>query len=89
MSLFSRNVALLAVLGIAFVILFPATFGPFPVTHGPAMALRAIVYAALLFFCLSSLVIVLLQNPLSGVQRSHSAITDPDNSSRRILTLRC
>ena len=72
-----RNVALLAVLGITFIILFLATFGPFPITHGPASALRAIAYTALVFFCLSSLVIVLRQDPLSRVQRNHSAITDP------------
>jgi len=89
MSFFSRNVALLAALGITVVVLFPATFGPFPVTHGPASALRAIAYAALLFSCLSCLIIVLRQNPLSRVQLSHIATQDTVSPPHPIFALRC
>ena len=89
MSLCSRNVALMAVLGIAFVILFPATFGPFQVTNGPASSLRAIADADLVIFCLCFLVIVLRQNPLSGIQLSHPGSTYTFSSSPPVLTLRC
>jgi hypothetical protein len=89
MPWFDRNVALLAVLGISFVILFPATFGPFQVTNGPASALRSIAYADLVMFCLSCLVVILRQSPRSAVQHSHPAIADVVTSPHPSLTLHC
>ena len=55
MSILCRNVALLATLGVAVVVLFPLGSGPFTVTNGPASALRAFAYIALLFVLLSTL----------------------------------
>ena len=71
MSLFTRNVALLTVLGIAHIALFPATFGPFQVTHGPASALGSIPVADFVLFCLSLLVSFLALNPVSCVRQTH------------------
>ena len=89
MPLFSRNVALVAVLGIALVLLFPATFGPFPVTHGPASALRAIAYASLLFLCLSVLPAVLTESPILQLQQNHPAEAVAASLTPPTLTLRC
>jgi len=55
MSMFFRNVALLAAVGIVGVVLFPAVCGPFTATYGPASAFRAMTYAALLIFALCTL----------------------------------
>ena len=54
--MFFRNAALLAIVGIVTVVLFPAVCGPFTATYGPASALRAMAYAALLVFTLCTLV---------------------------------
>jgi len=58
------TIALLAMLGIVLVFLFPAAFGPFTATNGPATALRATaaVQSLLMLLC-SSLLIALLQLP--------------------------
>lgn len=58
------TIALLAMLGIIFVLFFPAACGPFTVTNGPATAFRAAaaVQALLILLC-SSLLIALLQLP--------------------------
>jgi len=62
MSLFRRNVALLATLGIALVVFCPTVRGPFTATHGPESALRALAYADFVFDCLTALVIL----PIAG-----------------------
>jgi hypothetical protein len=48
-----RYAALMATMGIALVVLFPLSSGPFTATHGPVSALRAIANFALLLviFC--------------------------------------
>jgi hypothetical protein len=53
MLLFFKYVALVAMIGIALVMLFPLGSGPFTATHGPVSALRAIANFALLLviFC--------------------------------------
>jgi hypothetical protein len=89
MSLFGRNVALIAIFGIALVILFPASFGPFQVTHGPASSLRAIAYADLIFFCLSCLIVILTCNPAWRIRESHPATTDSLAGPHISRTLRC
>lgn len=57
MSIFWRNVALVATLGVAIVVLFPLGSGPFTATYGPASALRALAYIAFLFALLSTLLV--------------------------------
>jgi hypothetical protein len=62
------TIALLAMLGTVLVFLFPAAFGPFTATHGPATALRAVAAAkALLKLLCSSLLVALLQLPTFSV----------------------
>jgi hypothetical protein len=51
-------IACLALLGILFVSFFPANFGPFTVTNGPATAFRALEAASGLFDAISTAVIV-------------------------------
>lgn len=89
MSLFSRNVALLVVLGIAHIALFPAAYGPFQVTHGPASASDSSPATDFVLFCLFLLVTFLTLNPLSRVRQTHSAIEDAVSHPRLALALRC
>ena len=89
MSLFTRNVALLIVLGIVHIALFPATFGPFQVTHGPASALGSIPVADFVLFCLTLLVGFLTLNPVSLVRQTHPAIEDAVGYPHLALALRC
>ena len=89
MSILCRNVALLATLGVAVVVLFPLGSGPFTVTNGPASALRAFAYAALLFVLLSTLLAVRTDRPESHLRQDSSfvAVTLPDCAIP--LPLRC
>ncbi len=74
MLLSRPKIALLATLGITIILLFPAAFGPFPVTYGPASALRAIAYAALVIFCLSFLVAFLMESAALRIEHIAQAI---------------
>ena len=89
MSLFGRNVALLAVLGIVHIALFPAAFGPFQVTHGPASALDSTPAADFVLFCLCLLVSFLVLHPVSRVQHTHPAMEDAVSYPQLTLALRC
>jgi len=89
MSLFARNVALLTVLGIVHIALFPATFGPFQVTHGPASALGSIPVVDFVLFCLSLLVSLLALHAVSRVGQGHPAIEDAVGYPHLALALRC
>jgi len=89
MSLLGRNVALLALLGLAHIAMFPAAFGPFQVTHGPASALDSSPAADFVLFCLSSLATLLTLNPVSRVRQTHPALEDAASYPRLALTLRC
>jgi len=89
MSLSSRNVALLLVLGIAHIALFPATFGPFQVTHGPASALGATPVVDFVLFCLSLMVTFLLMSPASLVRQTSAAIEDAVGHPLLKPALRC
>jgi hypothetical protein len=89
MSLFSRNVALLAVLGIAHIALFPATFGPFQATHGPASALGSTPITDFVLLCLSLLVAFLTLNPVSRFRQTRPAVEDAVGSPHPALALRC
>ena len=58
------TIALLALVGTLLVFLFPAAFGPFTATHGPATAFRAVAAMKKLLMLLGSYsLIVLLQMP--------------------------
>ena len=89
MAIFWRNVALLVTLGVAVVVLFPLGSGPFTVTNGPASALRAFAYAALVFVLLSTLLAVRMDRPESHLRQDNSfiAVTLPDCAIP--LPLRC
>jgi hypothetical protein len=89
MSLFGRNVALLAVVGIAHIAMFPAAFGPFQVTHGPAAALDSSPVADFVLFCFFVLATFLTLNPVSRVRQTHPAIEDAVSYPRLTLALRC
>ena len=62
------TIALLVVLGILFVVFFPATRGPFTVTHGPATAHRALatIQKRLMLLC-GLLLVSLLRLPTFAV----------------------
>ena len=49
----ARNVAVLVTVGVLVVALFPLGTGPFTATHGPLTALRALLFAILLFATIS------------------------------------
>ena len=89
MSIRWRNVALLAILGVAVVVLFPLGSGPFTVTNGPASALRALAYAAFVFVLLSTLLAIRTDRPQSHLRQDSSlvAVTPPDSAIP--LPLRC
>jgi hypothetical protein len=89
MSIFSRNVALLATLGVALVVLFPLGSGPFTATYGPASALRAIAYVSLLFVLLSTLLAVRTDGSESHVRRDLSVAPVAVSASTAVLPLRC
>ena len=89
MSLFGRDVALIAIFGMVLVVLFPATSGPFQVTRGPASSLRPIAYADLIIFCLSCLIVILSCNPESRVRAIHPVIADNLNYPQTSRALRC
>jgi hypothetical protein len=56
------TIALLAMLGTLFVLFFPAAYGPFTATHGPATAFRAAAAVRELLMMLgSSFLIALLR----------------------------
>lgn len=48
-----RSVAILVALGVLVVALFPLGEGPFTATHGPLTALRALIFAILVFVTIS------------------------------------
>lgn len=50
---FGRSVAILVTLGVLLVVLLPLGTGPFTATHGPVTALRALIFAILLFVTIS------------------------------------
>jgi hypothetical protein len=89
MSFFSRNVALLAVLAIAHIALFPATFGPFQATHGPASALGSTPITDFVLLCLSLLVAFLTLNTVLQVRQTHPAVKDAVSYPHPALALRC
>jgi hypothetical protein len=62
------TIALLAILGTVLVFLFPAAYGPFTATNGPATAFRAAsAIQALLMLLFSSVLIALVQRPTFSV----------------------
>ena len=63
MTLLSRNLALLAILSIVVMVFSPPVCGPFTATYGPASALRAIVFAALVILSLTHLWVLQLLTP--------------------------
>ena len=89
MSIFWRNVALLATLGVAGVVLFPLASGPFTVTNGPASALRAFAYVALLFVLLSTLLAVRTDQPESHLRQDSSFVVVALPDCATPLPLRC
>ena len=89
MWLFGRDVALIAIFGMVLVVLFPATTGPFQVTHGPASSLRPIAYANLIIFCLSCLIVILTCIPESRIRASHPVTADNLNYPQTSRALRC
>lgn len=69
MPLRRRNVALLVAMGVLFVVLFPASVGPFTATNGPVTALRALAFAVLLFAAMSFLNKVMVADSFAGLTR--------------------
>lgn len=65
------SLAVMAVLGILLVFFFPAHFGAFSVTHGPATAFRAVATAWRIFSALSAALLMAVFR--SAVLRSHCA----------------
>jgi hypothetical protein len=80
---------LLAILGMIFVLLFPAGYGPFTVTHGPATAFRAAAAVkALLKLVCGSLIIALLPRPALPVTVNPLPFNCASHASV-LLSLRC
>jgi len=88
MSMFFRNVAVLAAVGIVGVVLFPAVCGPFTATYGPASAFRAMAYAALLLFVLCTLTISRSESSIR-VRPAVSPASLVEPSALPIPALRC
>ncbi len=89
MSIFWRNVAVLATLGVAAVVLFPLGAGPFTVTNGPASALRAFAYIALLFVLLSTPLAARMERPQSHLRQDASRALVLLPADAMPLPLRC
>ena len=51
---FGALIAVLAMLGVFLIFLFPANCGPFSVTHGPATAFRALAAALAVFAAITA-----------------------------------
>jgi len=83
------TIALLAMLGTLFVLLFPAAHGPFTATQGPATAFRAAAAVRALLVMLGiSLLITLLRLSYFSVTVD-SALSLCAGSDSAPLTLRC
>lgn len=89
MSIVCRNVALLATLGVALVVLCPLGSGPFTTTHGPASALRSFAYASLLFVLLSTVLALGNARPESQIRKDLSFIPVAGSARTAALPLRC
>ena len=89
MPIFFRNVALLATLGVAAVVLFPVGAGPFTATHGPASALRAVADVAVVFALLSTLLVVRTDHPESHLRQDTSFEPVAISVGTAALPLRC
>ena len=85
----TRNLAFLATLAVATVVLFPAVSGPFTATFGPACAFRAIAYAALVAFALTMLVAVSRQSPVMLLTRQPATVIVADFGPLPTVSLRC
>jgi len=89
MSMFFRNVGLLAAVGIVSVVLFPAVCGPFTATYGPASAFRAMANAALLIFALCTLMVSHTETSEIGLRSAASPAALAEPSALPNLALRC
>jgi len=89
MSMFFRNVGLLAAVGIVSVVLFPAVCGPFTATYGPASAFRAMAYAALLIFALCTLMASHTESSKIRLRSAASPVALAEPSALPAPALRC
>jgi hypothetical protein len=81
-------IALLAILGVCLVFLFPAACGPFSVTHGPATAFRALAAACALFAAMASVALLAVLRCMFYLQRIARA-AGPVHFLSSPLSLRC
>lgn len=94
-SQFGRCIGLFAVLCVLLLFLFPLVSGPFPVTHGPATALRARRFSLLLLFGIIAAALQIFTLNLPAVpglwprRRSRSGNAVLEFSSVAISGLRC
>ena len=89
MSMFFRNVAVLAAVGIVGVVLFQAVCGPFTATYGPASAFRAMANAALLIFALCTLMVSHTETSKIRLRPAASPAALAERSALPTLALRC
>jgi hypothetical protein len=83
------TITLLAILGTVFVLLFPAGYGPFTATHGPATALRAAAAVkTLLRAVCGALIVALLRRPASSVT-VNAVLVSRVSHAAMLPSLRC
>ena len=85
----SRIAALLTLLGVLLVAVFPLAIGPFTATQGPITVFRAIVLATLLLISISSLRSALIGCHDSHLRRDLLAAGAEGRLSTPIPALRC
>lgn len=85
----SRIAALLTVLGVLLVAIFPLAIGPFTATQGPVTAFRAIVLATFLLILISSLRTALMACHYSQLRRHVLVVCAEERPATPIPALRC
>lgn len=84
-----RSVAILVALGVLVVALFPLGAGPFTATHGPLTALRALIFAILLFVTISFVLRALVAYCDDYVRLNIQTGSVPAFNPSPFLNLRC
>lgn len=80
--------AVLAMLGVVLVFLFPATCGPFSVTNGPATVFRALTAARAVFAAMGAAMLLdLVRHSLHSL--SATAAAEEVHGAPLTLALRC
>ena len=84
-----KSVTVVTALGILLIFFFPASFGSFTSTHGPATALRALNAIRSIFSMLAEKALFALLSAGFALSFSLSVLPAPQRDSAAAMCLRC